>query len=192
MRLKRGERLLYETQQDAEIVAFGTTVLNFDIPWTTEEGPATLEAELRGADGQPVRSVREFEITNQPASLTEFATATASSVHQQPYLAEYAVDGDESSYWSSAFQDDAWLAVDLGAAKRVSRVVIVWENAYAKAFTVEISPDGTSWKEIHKTADGKGGTTNITFDATEARYVRVVCTQRGTAWGHAIRELEVY
>ena len=192
LRLKRGERLLHETQQDTEIVAFGTAVLNFDIPWTTEEGPATLEAELRGADGQPVRSLREFEITNQPASLTEFATATASSVHQQPYLAEYAVDGDEGSYWSSAFQDDAWLAVDLGAAKRVSRVVIFWENAYAKAFTVEFSIDATSWKEVYKTVDGKGGITNITFDATEARYVRVVCTERGTAWGHAIRELEVY
>ena len=123
-----------------------------------------MEAELRGADGQPVHSVREFVIKDQPASLTEPCTATASSVYQPAYLAEYAVDGDESSYWSSAFQDDAWLAVDLGAAKRVGRVVIVWENAYAKAFTVELSADGTSWKEIHRTADGKGGTTNITFD----------------------------
>jgi hypothetical protein len=102
------------------------------------------------------------------------------------------VDGDESSYWSSAFRDDAWLAVDLGAAKRVGRVVIVWENAYAKAFTVELSVDGTSWQGVYRTADGQGGTTNITFDPAEARYVRVVCTQRGTQWGHAIRELEVY
>lgn len=192
LRLKRGERLLHETQQNAEIAGFGTTELIFDLPWTTEEGPATLEAELQGADGQRVRSVREFEITNQSASLTESSTATASSIHQQPYLAEYAVDGDESSYWSSAFQDDAWLAVDLGASKRIRRVVIVWENAFAKAFTVELSADGTSWKEVYKTADGKGGTTNITFDPTEARHVRVVCTERGTQWGQAIRELEVY
>lgn len=192
LRLKRGERLIHEKQQDAEIAAFGTAVLGFDLPWATEEGPATLEAELRGADGQSVRSVREFMIKDQPASLTEHCTATASSVHQPAYLAEYAVDGDENSYWSSAFQDDASLAVDLGAAKRVGRVVIVWENAYAKAFTVELSVDGTSWQEVYRTADGQGGTTNITFDPAEARYVRVVCTQRGTEWGHAIRELEMY
>ncbi|MCU0961336.1 MAG: discoidin domain-containing protein [Pirellulaceae bacterium] len=192
LRLTCGERLIDEKRQDAEIAPFGTTVLGFDLAWPTTEGPAVLEAELRGADGQTVRSVREFVIKDQPASLTQQCTATASSVYQPAHLAEYAVDGDESSYWSSAFQDDAWLNVDLGVARRIGRVVIVWETAYARAFTVNLSTDGTSWTEVYRTTDGKGGTTNITFDPAEARHVRVTCTQRGTQWGNAIRELEVY
>ena len=53
LRLKRGDRLLHEKQQDADIAAFGTTVLSFDLPWATEEGPATLEAELQGATVSP-------------------------------------------------------------------------------------------------------------------------------------------
>ncbi len=80
----------------------------------------------------------------------------------------------------------------MGTVTRFGRVNIVWVNAYAKAFTFEISPDGASWKEVYKTADGKGGTTYVTFDPTEARHVRVLCTKRGTQWGNAIRELEVY
>ena len=76
--------------------------------------------------------------------------------------------------------------------KRISRAVIVWENAYAKAFTVELSADGASWKEVYRTADGTGGTTHITFDPIEARHLRVTCTKRGTQWGNAIRELEVH
>lgn len=192
LRLKHRDRWIQQKRQAARIAAFGTAVLDFELPWAAEEGPAILEAVLRGADSRLVRSVREFVIKDQPASLTAFCTATASSVHQEPYRAEYAVDGDESSYWSSAFQDDAWLAVDLGAAKRIGRVVIIWESAYAKAFTVELSTDGTSWKEVHRTVAGKGGTTDITLSPTEARHVRVVCTKRCTEWGNAIRELEVY
>jgi hypothetical protein len=192
LRLKCGERRIDEKRQDAEVAPFGTTVLGFDLAWPAEEGPAVLEAELRGAEGQPVHSVREFVIENRPASLTEHCTVTASSVYQPAYPAECAVDGDENSYWSSAFQDNAWLALDLGAVKRISRAVIVWENAYAKAFTVELSADGASWKEVYRTAEGTGGTTHIAFDPVEARHLRVTCTKRGTQWGNAIRELEVY
>lgn len=192
LRLRHGNGRVHEKQCEAEIAAFGTTLLDFDLPWASQEGPATLEAELRGADGQPVRSVREFVIKDQPDSLAEFCTATASSLYQAAYPAEHAVDGDDGTYWSSAFQDGAWLAVDLGVARRVSRVVIAWENAYAKAFTVELSTDGRSWNEVYRTANGKGGTDNITFSPTKARHVRVVCTQRGTQWGNAIRELEVF
>ena len=192
LRLKFGNRPIDEKRQDAEVAPFETTVLGFDLTWPTEEGPAVLEAELRGADGQPVHSVREFVIKDQPASLTEHCTVTASSVYRPAYTAEYAIDGDETSYWSSAFQDNAWLAVDLGAVKHISRVVIVWENAYAQAFTVELSADGASWKEVYRTSDGTGGTTRIAFDPIEARHVRVTCTRRGTQWGNALRELEVH
>jgi hypothetical protein len=117
---------------------------------------------------------------------------SASSVYQPVYRAENAVDGDEGSYWSSAFQDDAWLAIDLNSLKKISRVTIIWENAYAKAFAVEISADGEAWTQVYKTVDGKGGMTKISFAPAEVRRLRVVCTKRGTVWGNAIRELQVF
>jgi hypothetical protein len=30
------------------------------------------------------------------------------------------------------------------------------------------------------------------WQQAEARHVRISCTERGTQWGHAIRELEVF
>jgi hexosaminidase len=125
------------------------------------------------------------------ANLSLNRPATASSVELPQFSPSNAVDGDVSTYWSSKYQDDAWLAVDLGAIKKFSGINIVWEAAYAKAFAVQTSTDGQAWTEIYKTSDGKGGNTEIRLASTEARHVHIVCTQRGTQWGNAIRELEV-
>jgi hexosaminidase len=124
-------------------------------------------------------------------SLALGKAATASTVELPQFQPSNAVDGDPSTYWSSKYQDDAWLAVDLGESKKFTRINIVWETAYAKAFAVQMSNDGQTWTELYKTADGKGGTSEITLPTTDARHVRIVCTQRGTQWGNAIRELAI-
>ncbi|HRZ37842.1 MAG TPA: discoidin domain-containing protein [Candidatus Paceibacterota bacterium] len=192
LRVKCGGRVAHEERQETALAAWATGTLSFNIAWPDREGPALLEAELRGADGQPVRSARELAIKDQPVSFAEACAVTASSVHQPVYRPENAVDGDENSYWSSAFQDDAWLAADLGVARRIGRVTILWETAFARAFSIEVSADGTSWTEVYRTQDARGGTTEIAFAPTQARHVRIVCAARGTQWGHAIRELGVY
>jgi beta-galactosidase len=193
LRVKCDDRVLVETKQDTRIEAIDTTNIVFDITWPNQIGPCVLEAELRGADGQSVRSVREVMLkAPRPASLVVRRPATASSVYQPAYRAENAVDGDEETYWSSAFQDDAWLAVDLSAIKKISRADILWETAYAKSFAVQVSADGNTWTDVYKTEHGKGGTSEIKFNPVEAQHVRVLCTKRGTQWGNAIRELEIF
>lgn len=46
--------------------------------------------------------------------------------------ANYAVDGNTGTRWSSNFADDAWLTVDLGKTYAVNKVVLNWECAYGK------------------------------------------------------------
>ena len=116
---------------------------------------------------------------------------TASSVYAPGFDPSHAVDGDRSTYRPSTFHDDAWLAVDPGETRKFARIDIIRDAACAKSFAVQVSNDGQSWAEVHKTTDGKGGTTEIKLPSTEARYIRVVCTQRGTQWGNAIREFVV-
>ena len=41
--------------------AFGQTTVEFDFAWPEALGQYTWEAELRGADGHPIKSVREVE-----------------------------------------------------------------------------------------------------------------------------------
>ncbi len=182
-----------ELKQDASLEPFGVATNAFDLTWPDAPGPYTLEAELRGADGEPVRSVRELEII-EPKSfgLAYQKPVTASSSHAQEYLPANAVDGDLGTYWSSTFADPAWLAVDLGEAHKIGRVVITWENAYSTAFVVQVSRDGQGWTDVFAEANGRGGVGEIKFAPVETRHVRVSCARRGTQWGHAVRELQVF
>ena len=193
LRLKRGDRVLIESKQDARITALGTTNLLFDLTWPEQTGPCVLEAELRGADGKPVHSVRDLEIPDPKSLGLAFGKpVSASSTRAVEYKPENAVDGDPGTYWSSAFKDDAWLAVDLGGKKKVSRVVIQWEAAYAKSYAVQVLDDGQNWVDVYKTDDGKGGVSDIQFAPVEARHGRLNCTRRGTQWGNAVYELQVF
>ncbi len=193
LRLKCGGHLEAEMKQECHLEPWGQGTLKFDVKWPTQTGLCTLEAELAGVDGKPVRSLRDTEIVDASYFGLAFQKiATASSVHAAAYAPANAVDGDPSTYWSSSFADPAWLAVDLGALHKVRRVRILWEAAFSKAFSVQVSTDGRAWTDVYHTAEGKGGTSEIELAPVEARHVRVLGTERGTQWGHAIRELEVF
>jgi hypothetical protein len=159
-----------------------------------------LEAALLRRGTAPVRSTREFsvltaeEIKEQRAreGLAHLKPTTASSVHSAAYAAANAVDGNPATYWSSTFADPAWIAVDLGEAHQLSHVRIIWETAYSKEFAVQVSNDGQTWTDVFTESDGKGGVSEIKFTPVEARHVRISCTKRGTQWGHAIRELQLF
>ena len=51
-----------EVRQVAEMPAYGETSAAFDLYWPEVAGPCTMEAEIRGAGGAAVRSVREFDV----------------------------------------------------------------------------------------------------------------------------------
>ena len=65
LRLKSGERLLAEMKQECHLEPWGKAVLNFEMKWPEQTGPCRLEAELNGADGKPVRSLRDTEIIQE-------------------------------------------------------------------------------------------------------------------------------
>jgi len=148
----------------------------------------SLLRDGQGGDSGPLNAYRDAV---EGVSLARKCAATASSV-EPGHGPELAVDGKASTYWGSAFQDDAWLSVDLGSVKEISRVDISWEAAYAKSFSVRVSVDGGQWSEVSRTDDGNGGTAELRITPVKARYVRVVCIKRSTKWGNAIRELDVY
>lgn len=63
LRLRRSAGIpLFESEQEVQLGPFGTGSAVFHLTWPEESGPVTLEAELRGPDSQPVRSVREFAV----------------------------------------------------------------------------------------------------------------------------------
>jgi glucose/arabinose dehydrogenase len=123
--------------------------------------------------------------------LSQGRPATASSVENAGTPASAAVDGSAGTRWSSAFSDPQWLQVDLGSPATVSRVVLQWEAAYATAFQIQVSADGTAWTSIYSTTTGTGGTQSLTVNGT-GRFVRVLGTARATAFGYSLWEFQVY
>ncbi|MFG3558359.1 discoidin domain-containing protein [Micromonospora sp. NPDC047557] len=118
--------------------------------------------------------------------------ATASSVENSRLSAANAVDGSATTRWSSAFSDPQWLQVDLGASTDVCEVVLTWQTSYAKAFQIQVSPDGVgNWSSLYSTATGSGGTQTIPVSGT-GRFLRVYGTTRATGYGYSIFELVVH
>jgi hypothetical protein len=101
------------------------------------------------------------------------------------------VDGNLGTRWSSAWSDPQWLKVDLGATHAVRKVVLVWEHAYATAFQIQISVNGTTWTDIYSTTTGAGGDQPIHVSGT-GRYVRLYGTHRVSNYGYALWEFQVF
>ncbi|WP_078876473.1 discoidin domain-containing protein [Streptomyces sp. 150FB] len=123
--------------------------------------------------------------------LSQGKTATASSTENAGTPASAAVDGDAGTRWSSGTGDPQWVQIDLGATSSITQVALNWEAAYAKAFQIQTSADGTTWKSIYTTTAGPGG--KQTLDVTgSGRYVRVYGTQRATQFGYSLWEFQVF
>jgi hypothetical protein len=123
--------------------------------------------------------------------LSQSMPATASSVENASFPASAAVDGNTSTRWSSAFSDPQWLQVDLGSVSTISQITLDWETAYATAFQIQTSTDGTTWTPIYSTTTGTGGTQTLNITGT-GRYVRMHGTARATQYGYSLWEFQVY
>ena len=126
-----------------------------------------------------------------PANLALNKTATASSTENAGFPAANAVDGNAGTRWSSAFSDPQWLEVDLGSSQAICQVTLQWETAYATAFQIQTSADGTNWTTIYSTTTGTGGTQTLNVSGT-GRYIRMYGTARATQYGYSLWEFSVY
>jgi endo-1,3(4)-beta-glucanase len=102
-------------------------------------------------------------------------------------------DGNLTSRWSSQFSDSEWIYVDLGAVYTINQVVLRWEAAYGRGYTIEVSSDAVVWSGVYSTTVGDGGVDDITLASpVSGRYVRMLGTQRGTMYGYSLWEFEVF
>lgn len=115
---------------------------------------------------------------------------SASSVERPELKPENAVDGDLNTRWSSEFKDAQWWMVDFRKPELLDSIAILWEDAYARLFHVDLSMDGQSWDTVHGERSGSGGRMEIRFEPRAARYVRIYCDVRGTAYGFSFFEVQ--
>lgn len=127
------------------------------------------------------------------------ASSTFSSTteaYKNEFTPEKIVDGNkkqDSSRWESKWSDNQWIMVDLEKNYNLSQVKLTWEAAAAKNYTVEVSTDKNTWNTIKTVTDGEqGAVLDVKTSNTVARYIRVNATQRATAYGYSLYELEAY
>ena len=144
-------------------------------------------------------SLWEFQVYGTQGGRRDRGTAnaalnqptTASSVQNATFPASERPTAIPAPAGPSAFSDPQWLEVDLGSAKSICQVVLDWETAYATAFQVQTSSDGSTWTTIYSTTTGTGGTQTLNVTGT-GRYIRMYGTARATQYGYSLREFQVF
>ena len=198
-RLLRRAKTLAEQSLPCEVAALGETRLSFACAIPNEPGDYQIEAALLRGGVKPVRSLRDFKVgamTSEPEEgIARGKPVKASSRYLEPgadYAPENAVDGFADTRWSSEFSDPQWLAIDLGTASRISRVVLDWEHACAQSYSIQVSQDGSSWTDVYTTTSGKGETDDVKFAPITARWIRFYGTKRATPFGYSLWEMTVF
>jgi hypothetical protein len=117
----------------------------------------------------------------------------ASSIDNEEDKAEFINDGNPKTRWSSNFQNNQWLYIDLLKERKISKIRITWEVAYGRGYRIEVSGDAQNWKTIYEETKGDGNLDEIILpQPVTGRYIRMFGVDKATQWGFSIWEFEVY
>ena len=165
----------------------GNTSARLDIETCTDATDQQWTLPTGSGGGAPPPPPSTCGTTN--AALNQ--PTTASSLESAAFPASAATDGNLGTRWSSGFSDPQWLEVDLGSSQSICQVVLNWETAYATAFQIQTSTDGSNWTTVYSTTTGTGG--NQTLNVTgSGRYIRMYGTARATQYGYSLWEFGVH
>ncbi len=179
------------------IVIAGATAASYTTPTLeSADSGSTFAVRVTNASATATPVPVTLTVTSPTPTTPNLALhkpATDSSSQNEATLgAAFAFDGNTGTRWASASVDPSYLTVDLGAATNVNQVILRWENAYGKAYRIQVSQDSATWTDVFSQAAGVGGVENLSFAPVSARYVRMYGTVRGTQYGYSLYEFEVY
>jgi len=180
-----GVKVVNTSGNDADSLLAVTKVFNMDGKEVEKFGSTVGVSSLSNTAVECF--IIPFEQAQKELSLSKPVVASSTNGGN----AGDVTDGNSLSRWSSSENDNEWIYVDLQKVQHVSRVVLNWEDAYARKFKIQVSDDAENWKDV-SVNDGKVGIQNIRFDDVTARYVRMLGLKRATSWGYSLWGFDVY
>ncbi|MFI1568695.1 discoidin domain-containing protein [Streptomyces sp. NPDC020490] len=140
-------------------VATGTTLSYASAP----DGTVTVEGvnRSRHAEDSVVGIRLDRPVCQRDLAVHRRATASSAAEDNSAAL---AVDGSTSTYWLAGESGpDQWLTVDLGAAKPLTGVRVVWKKADTNyRYRLEGSTDESNWTTLADLTMTAGTTTRAT------------------------------
>lgn len=167
-----------------------TVPVRVTVPAGTPAGSYRVPLSFGGEER--VLTVRVSPRTAGPDLLGRTAVAMSSGDETPAFPAAAATDGDPGTRWSSPAEDGAWWQAELAEPARLGRVVLHWQDAYARAYRVQVSADGRVWRDAARVTDGVGGVETVRTDAKDTRFVRIQGDRRATEFGYSLWSVEAY
>jgi len=163
-----------------------------DLIFTPEaSGKASIEFSAADETGNTTVAVLELVVVDPDrGNIALFKPVTSKTVEEQ-HQPELLNDGLTTTRYSSLYEDDQWIEIDLEGEFEVKQMNLLWEAAYGKVYELLASKDGENWTLVASEESGKEGSNNYTFTPIEARYIRLNLLERGTDWGFSLYEVEV-
>ncbi len=162
---------------------------NQENQFTVECGGTTYTFDVYFADGTTGGGGSDPEPTEIYDVNFALVSLGASATSDNGGTANNAIDNNDGSSWESTHGVDAVkLTIDLGQKRIFNTVQIRWEGAYGKAFTIDVSNDGTDWTTVKSVDETLPGPfpyeQTLEFAKTTARYIRFNGIERGLPYGY--------
>ncbi len=107
--------------------------------------------------------------------------ASGSNTNDAP---EKAVDGDPGTRWTAGGAGEKWLALDLGAARNISRWALTASSITdgktemnLNGFKLQSSDDGKTWTDVDTVADNRSAIVDRIIAPFTAKQVRILVTK---------------
>ncbi len=137
---------------------------------------------------------------SQLLSINKTVEVSSTSTNDTGNIKENAVDGNTNTRWSSLRKEsgfdkqEEWISVDLGRQARIDAIEILWEAACSQNYSIEVSNDNKTWKNIKQNlkTDSSLKDQIVLSESAEARYVRIHSYSSATKYGISIFEFSIY
>lgn len=151
-------------------------VIGFDSTVTARHVRVTLTQTVGSGEGG--WSISEVNLIRSLAHDRDGWVATASGAWIEP---SNALDGDGSTSWLSNGDQQAgmWFQVDAGRSVTFDAVETArseWDNAYPRAYRIEVSDDASAWSVVAEVAGSNAQPRVHLAEPATARYVRITLT----------------
>ncbi|MEU7049779.1 discoidin domain-containing protein [Streptomyces eurythermus] len=115
----------------------------------TPYGYSLWNFKAYGGEPAPAATTRANLALHHPAYANHYQDAA----HSPAFLTDggwpASLKGD-ASRWSSDWNADRWVSVDLGAPSTIDTVDLYWESAYAVDYLLQVSDDNRTWRTVHE------------------------------------------